>query len=514
MDLKSVCHSLGLLLLIFVLAMGFPLVWAVAEFLQEGGADLWLSVKAVALAMVLGGGISALFIGYGRTGHGRILLREALLLVTLSWFIGGLIASLPFFIWARMHLADTGEVTAFCSFVNTYFEAVSGLTATGASILADIEGLPSALLLWRALTHWLGGLGIVVLFVAVLPWISSGSTRIYRVETTGISDAGSADIREMARGLLLIYCGLTLLQMIIMKSADANLSWLAAVTFALSTSSTGGFSIASASAGHLTTFNLWVIIVFMIIGGVNYALYFECVRGRFHRFRQDQEFQTYGVMLLVGTLLVTLNIHGTTYQDMTGATAATDFSTSVLHSAFQVVSIQSSTGFSTADFDQWPVFSQLVLFFMMFVGGCGGSTSGGIKVVRVASAIKLLLLDIEKAYRPAIVRPLCVGRRMLSPQQRQGVLAYFLLMLLLVGCGALFLAFWENHDQIDVITAITACLACISNIGPGLGLVGPTANYGFFSDTSKLFLAWLMVVGRLEVFTVLAVLMPKFWRAH
>ena len=512
MHLKSVIRSLGLLLLLMVLSMSFALAWGIYEAYETPGPENWQAVYALLVAMGIGCAMALGFLVLARGATGKIGIREALLLTTISWLWGAFVGALPFYSWALISADGIGH-HPFLNFVNCYFEAMSGLTTTGASILSDIPALPKAILLWRANIQWLGGLGIVVLFVAILPWLASGNQKLYRAESTGISsDTGTANLEAMARGLWGVYMGITALQVILMKLCDSELSWFTAITFGFSTAATAGFSIFNESAGTLNVLNQWVVAIFMMIAGVNYALLYGLVRGNVRRFAEDWEFKSYITIVVIATVLIFFNILLSSYPDMLGNEASPSALVRLKDAFFQVVSIQTTTGFSNANSDAWPAFSQIILVLLMFIGGCGGSTGGGIKVIRIVSAFRLMLSDIEKVYRPHIVRPVKVGAKIMDAQARQNVLVYILIVLFLSGLATLILALLENQRGLDLTTLFTAVVACINNIGPGFSLVGVTQNYLHFADSSKVMLAMLMVIGRLEVFTVLALFMPRYWR--
>lgn len=511
MHLRSVVRSLGLLMLLIELAMSvaFSISWY--DFYTNPNEMTEAAFYGFLTAIAFGSALGVSFLIAARNASGQIEIKEALLLVTTSWFWGGFVGALPFFFFALNLPAEVRSSYEFLNFVNCFFEAVSGLTTTGASILLDIERLPRAILFWRANIQWLGGLGIVVLFVAILPFIASGNTKIYKAEATGLGgDTGTANIGDMARNLWFIYVCVTILQMGLMKIGDPDLDWVTLMTFAFSTTSTAGFSIFGQSAGSLNTFNQWVCIVFMFLSGVNYGLYVGLLKWRFKALFNDSEFRAYSYIVGLAILLIAINIFGQSYVDMAGKPSSNGVGATLTNAAFQVVSIQTTTGFSNVDSNGFPAFSKAVLCLLMLIGGCGGSTSGGIKVIRIISALKLILLDVEKVYRPNIVRPLVVGQKILDASKRQAVLGYVLMVLISCLVGVLLLAAIE--PGVDLVTLGTAVIATFNNIGPGFELVGAAQNYNFFSNQSKLLLASFMIVGRLEFLTVLALMMPRFWR--
>lgn len=513
MNLKTVIRILGVLLLMVSLSMALSFAIAAYEYYQLPTQETWAAFAAFVCAIGTGVALCLLFLLLSRGASGRIEIREALLLVTLSWLWGGFLGAIPFYIWALLMPSGIQSDLEFISIVNCFFESVSGLTATGASILKNIERLPMPILFWRANIQWLGGLGIVVLFVAVLPWIASGSQKIFKAESTGIGgDTGTANINEMARLLWVIYLCLTVAQVVLLMLGDSDLGVLTAITFAFSTTATAGLSVYNSSVGELTVFNQWVCVLFMLFSGVNFGLYYGLIKGRFAAMWQDLEFRSYIGIVAIATILVGIGLYGHEFKDMRGHQAENGVWGSVHYGLFQVVSIFSTTGFSNANSGEFPVFAKVILITLMMIGGCGGSTSGGIKVIRIISAVRLMLHDIEKVYRPQVVRPLVVGNKIVEPSVRQGVLIYVLLALCIVLLSTFILSVFEWGNDYDLISLATASLACLNNVGPGFNLVGVTENYFFFRDGSKLFLAAIMIIGRLEIFTVLALLLPRFWR--
>ena len=517
MHFRFVIRQLGLLLLVLSLAMVFATAWAIYDA-RSGHSEIAGTTEAVrAFLWSMGIGVAggAALIAVGRGGGGQLGRREALLLVALSWFVGAGLAALPFRLWAAFHTIGDGQDAAFGSLVNCYFEAMSGLTTTGATVLADIPTIPHALLFWRAFTHWLGGLGIVVLFVAVLPLLGVGGKRLFKVEATGPTTEGvTPRIQETARLLWFIYLGLTALEIALLMLVDDTLTWFEAITHTFATLATGGFSTMNSSAGGFGPGVQWVLILFMLLAGVNFGIYHQIISGKWKPALRNTELRAYLLILLVAAVFVAWNIHGTWYDDTTGASTEHTGLGAVRDAVFQVVSIQTTTGFCTANFDQWNFFAKAILIVLMFIGGCGGSTGGGIKVIRIVVAVKVMLAELERAFRPNVVRPVRIGSAMVDDQQRLGILAYILGIIFLFVIGTLLLMGTESASEIDSITAMTAAVATLNNIGPGLARVGAVENYAWFSDAGKLVMCVLMAVGRLEVFAILVIFVPRFWRTH
>jgi trk system potassium uptake protein TrkH len=504
---RFVSLQLGFLLIVLSLSMG--LTAGLAAYDGDG------TLPAFGWSMLSGITVGLTLIAFGRWGSHQLGRREALLLVSLSWFVGALLAALPYWVWAHLDGGPAGA--AFVSFANCYFEAMSGLTTTGATILPDISVIPRSLILWRAFTHWLGGLGIVVLFVAVLPLLGVGGKRLFRIETTGPTSQGATPrIAETARALWIIYVGLTIAQVAMMMLVDDEMTWFSAVTHTFATLATGGFSTMNSSAGGLPPATQWVIVLFMFLAGVNFAIYQQVMRGRFERLWRDTELRAYVMILLAASAVVALAIHGTTYHDTAGEAASRYGDRVVRDAVFQVVSVQTTTGFCTADFNEWHLAARSVLVLLMFVGGCGGSTGGGIKVIRIVVVAKVLWAQLEHAFRPQVVRPVRVGSSTVNEAARLGILGYVLgvVAIFLIGTAMFICTEAGNPQSMDGVTACTAVIASLNNIGPGLEQVGAVSNYNWVSAPGKLLLSILMAIGRLEVFAVLVIFMPRFWRSE
>ena len=520
MNLRLVLRQLGLLLLVLGGCLGA--VTGVEAAQWEGGSLAEpRATLALGVSMVISGGLGGTLYLLCRPRRelehvaelpGR---REALLLVALSWAVGGAVSAVPYFLWAN--LVAAGGATdghPFESAVRCYFEAVSGLTTTGASVLSDIEALPRGILLWRSLTQWLGGLGIVVLFVAVLPTLGVGGKKLFQAEAPGPTQPGVRPrIRDTARALWLIYLGLTVALTLLLWSLGMTL--FDAVCHTFTTLATGGFSNYNASVAHYDSAAIdLVVVLFMVFAGINFGLYYQVLRGRFKGVWKDPELRLYLGLLLGAGFVVAGAIYGTSFTTLGGKQVDAGAWEAIRYGLFQVASIHTSTGYATADFDQWAFLPQAVLVTLMFIGGSAGSTAGGIKVIRVLVVFRVLVAEIEKAFRPTVVRPIKVGKAAVSPELRQALLVYVLTVLALFGLGAVALMLLEPAGAIDFTTAATAAAATLNNIGPGLGMVGPTNNFGFFSEPSLAVMTVLMVLGRLEVYAVLALLLPRFWTAE
>jgi trk system potassium uptake protein TrkH len=446
--------------------------------------------------------------------------KEALLLVSLGWVFGALIGAIPYWMWANQRFLEPGA-HPFQSLTNCYFESMSGFTTTGATILSEIESLPHSLLLWRSLTHWLGGLGIVVLFVAVLPGLGVGGKRLFQIESPGPSPEGlQPHIRETARWLWFIYLGLTLLE-IAMLWALTPMDGFSAVCHTFGTLATGGFSTMNASIGAYYRSPAVDIIItcFMVMAGVNFGLYYRLCRGNVRDLLGDTELRVFLCCIFAATAIISFTLYFTQAPIYLtdGQPVAPTLGESVRHGLFKTVSIQTTTGYCTTDFNRWPFIAKAILVCLMFIGGSSGSTAGGIKVIRIWIAFKVLLADLERAYRPNVIRPVRVGRVSVDPEMRLGAVSYVLGAIVIFAVGSILIKVFEGLNTVhdcDYTTAATATAATFFNVGPGLGKVGAVANYGWFTPLSKWFMVLLMALGRLEVFAIIVLLRRGFWREN
>lgn len=420
-----------------------------------------------------------------------IRTRDGFFIVGTAWLIMSLLGALPFVL--------SGSIP---SIIDAYFETASGFTTTGASILTDVETLPKGMLFWRSFTHWLGGMGILVLTVALLPMLGIGGQKIMRAETTGPTmDKITFTINDTARILYKIYAGMTLLQILLLLLGGLDLYDASVHTFG--TVGTGGFSNYAASVGHYDSFYVdMVISFFMLAAGVNFSLYHSLFSGKIKQFFQDFELRKY--LLIVGgsTLFISIMLLLKGFY--------TDPVESFRYALFQVASIITTTGYATTDFDLWPASCKMILLLLMIIGACASSTGGGIKVIRAALVFKLIKRGAYRRLHPNAVVPVRAGERNMTPEVMSGV-AGFVILYILTSVVSILLISLEN---VDLMTAVSSVIACISNIGPGFEMVGPTLNYGFFSGASKLLLSMLMIAGRLELFTIILLFTPAFWNRN
>lgn len=425
-----------------------------------------------------------------RKDRQKILLtnREGFLFVSLSWLLAGLLGAVPFTL--------SGYIP---SYMDALFETISGFTTTGASILTNIEALPRSLLLWRATTHWLGGMGIVVLTVAIFPLLGFGGLRLMEAEAPGPSvDRITPRIASTAKIFWFIYLGLTVAEIILLMVGGMTL--YDAICHSFATLATGGFSTKNSSVGYYNSAFIDVVItVFMFLAGANFTLHFRFLSGKFKTVFKDAEFKAYFWIFAISSLIISIDL--SLHHVFPG------FFNSLRFAGFQSSSILTTTGFATADFSLWPFASQIVLLFLMFIGGCAGSTGGGIKVIRIIILAKMAFTEMRYLTNPKGVYSIFVNNKPIRKNVVYDTAAFVFLYLVIMIISFVIV----GVGGYDITTSITATLATLGNIGPGFGLVGPALNYAFFPDWIKLWLAFIMLVGRLEVYTVLILFTRRFW---
>ena len=483
MHKRFVTNIVARIVLATSVLMVFPLLWAMMD--NPGSRE----VRSFIGTMVFGlfaSGILLARVRLKKTDFNKITAKDGLAIVGLSWVFLSALGAMPLYF--------SGVVSTF---TDAFFEVASGFTTTGATIFTDIESLPRGILFWRSLTHWLGGMGIIVLYIALLPAIGASTFQLYKAEAPGL-DVERIDprIKETAKKLWTIYFGFTILQTLLLMCGGMNVFDALCHTFG--TVATGGFSTKNASVGHYNAYIQWVIILFMYLAGVNFILHFQMIRGKFETVLKNEELRIY-TGIVVGITAVFAIVLG-----MKGISDAP-----VRDAAFQVVAILTTTGFGTADFNVWPHALQFILVILMFVGGCGGSTGGGIKLVRFVLSIKIALRSIQKTVIPNAVMSIRFNNKPLGDNVVAGVLSYFTIYTLLFLSGATLLTITEGCD---LVTSFTASVSALSNIGPGLEKIGPTENYAWVSIPGKWILTFLMLAGRLELYSILILFMPATWK--
>jgi trk system potassium uptake protein len=471
-----------------VLALGLALLVPLAlSLLYRDGS--WQSFLIPAALMIPLGAVGLWASRLG--GGGYVLERDVYLSVTLAWVLAALLGGVPFLI----------EGT-FNSLLDSTFEAMSGFTTTGATLLSDIEAQTPSILFWRSMTQWLGGIGIVVLFVAVAPVVGIGAARLLGAEVSGLTQTRlTPRIADTAKALVVIYLALSVAETAALLVVGMPL--YDAVVHTFTTVATGGFSPKTASIGFYDSLAIeTVIIFFMTASGVSFSLYYLFYARRRFDVVLDQELLAYLVLLVGATLFVwmVLILQGT-YGALWGE--------ALRDSAFSVSSIVTTTGFVTADFDKWETAAKLVLVLLMFVGGCAGSTAGGIKVIRMLIVSRTIFQDIFKMVHPRAVTPLNLGGRVVPEGVRLAVLGLFAAWIAVFGVAAFLLSV---QDELTLTSSVTAVAATLNVVGPGLGQVGATESFEIVNPFGRVVLTVCMLLGRLELFTALALLSPAFWK--
>lgn len=434
--------------------------------------------------------LAALFVGFAVTliskpGNRLIYAKEGFVIVALAWLALSAIGAVPFVL--------SGEVR---SYADAFFETVSGFTTTGASVLTDVEGMSHGLLFWRSFTHWVGGMGVLVFITAIIPSVCDRSIHILRAEMPGpVMGKLVPKLKQTAKILYLIYIVMTVLEMILLLCGGMSLFDSALHSFA--TAGTGGFGIKGDSIASYSPYLQWVIAVFMFLFGINFNIYYLLLVRRFRSVLKSTETWCYIAICLISVSIITGNIYSI-YGNL---------SDSVRASAFQVASLVTTTGFSTADFNLWPGLSKGILFILMFIGGCAGSTAGGLKVSRVVMMIKMIRREFMKMIHPRSVSAVRIEGKKVDDTTLNGVNVYFALYMVIYFAVFLLLCL----EPFDFETNFTAVAACYNNIGPGFGAVGPMGSFSGYSAFSKIVLSATMLLGRLEIYPLLFALIPSTW---
>lgn len=483
MHFGRVIHILGMLLMFLGVAMLLPL--PVSFYYQDGTHSSFLI--SAALSLVIG------FLAFKFTRLDRDLLpKEGFAVVTFAWLALSAFGALPFLL--------SGAIP---SYTDAFFETMSGFSTTGASILTDIEALPKAALFWRSLTHWVGGMGIIVLSLAILPFLGVGGMQLFKAEIPGpVVDKLTPRITETAKILWGVYVLLTIAETILLMCGGMTLFDALCHTFG--TMATGGFSTRNASiAAFDSAYIEYVIILFMLIAGSNFSLHYHALHGRLRVYQGSHEFLFYLSLIGVASVLIALasTFRGTVDSLVTFERAFRD-------TLFQVVSIITTTGYGTADYELWSFSAQFILFGLMFIGGCAGSTGGGMKVMRVHLLLKFVVREVTRLIHPRAVVPVRMAGAAVDRDIVTNVLGFFVLFMICFGAGA----FIMSELGMDMPTSLGAVAATLGNIGPGLGDVGPTDNYSAVPATGKWVLSMLMLMGRLEIYTVIVLISPATWQ--
>jgi len=515
--LRAIFSALGTVLTLYAGIMVIPLLVSIFYRDKAAGIEIsdethWRVIWAFIRAIVLTGaaGLIMRLLARGmRTSE--LTIRDGFVVVAISWIILAFFGSLPFY-WSG--------IDVFRSFTNSYFETISGLTTCGSSVITNIEALPNGLLFWRSFTHWLGGVGIIVLVVAILPALGIGGYNLYRAETPGpTKERLSPRIAETAKILWGVYLLLTLVMTLLLWPKMSLFDALCQTFGALST---GGFSTKNLSiAGFDSLYVEVVVIVFMYLGGITFTLHYQILKGDFRSIWKEKQAIFLTILLLVSIGLTTITIYvippkepaDSSQQFEVEHVAAEQAKLKTLpgalrYASFQVVSVGSTCGYATADFDLWPNFARLLLILLMFTGANAGSTSGSLKTVRIILLFKFAKREIKKMVQRRAVLPIKYAGETVPDEVVNNVLSFFVLYISVFAFATL-LMLWFVPDIITAFTAVAATMGCV---GPGLAMVGPMRNYELVADAGKWILSACMLLGRLEIYSILIILMPGTWR--
>ncbi len=489
MKIKTIVNILSILIVMLGGAMIAPIL--IAWIYHE--PDLNAFIQSASLCVLIG-----VPIWIATRKNERINNKDGFAIVSFAWLVTALIGSLP--------LMLSGMIP---NFTDAFFESMSGVTTTGATIIGSpvnlphlpngIESLPHATLYWRSFIQWIGGMGIIVFYIAILPLLGVGGVQLFKAEVPGpVADKIRPRVQETAKILWLVYVGISMAEVIALLFAGMNL--FDAVCHTFTTMPTGGFSTKNASIGHYESSAIhYIIIFFMLLAGINFSLHFRFISGNAKAYIRDKEFLHYFGLISIVTLLVFISVSGDS-----GSWNHTNFRDSL----FQTVSIVTTTGYGTADYESWVYFAQLLLFLMMFVGGMGGSTGGGMKVVRIILIARYILLETRRMLHARAIFPIRIGRRYISEDIIRNTIGFFLFYIMIFAVTSIVLTAlgW------DIQSSIGAAASALGNIGPALGDFGPTDNYALLQPLGKWLLSFCMLLGRLEIYTVMVIFSRTFWR--
>jgi len=481
MSAKNILYILGALLFFLGLTMFVPLSWS----LYYGEADLTAFISSICITSLTG---ALLYYLFRPSGDLTLTHREGFLVVALGWFLAAAFGSLPYLIYG-----------ALPGFTDAFFESISGFTTTGATVIDHIEGLPHGILLWRSLTQWLGGMGIIILSIAVLPLLGVGGMQLYKAELPSpVKDKLTPRVTETARTLWIVYFIISTIEFILLLCGHMDVFDALCHTF--TTMATGGFSTSDSSIAHFNSPYIDAVITFfMIVAGINFTLHYSLIMGNFRALVRNSEFYFYCTMIAIAVFLVSFNLKTNVYEETT---------TALRYASFQVVSIMTTTGYTTANFNDWPAFSKMVLLILMFIGGSAGSTGGGMKCLRILLILKHSYMELYRLVHPHAVTAVKLGRKIIYSQTMASIWGFFILYLALTVAASVILAFLG----LDIMTAFSSVVATIGNVGPGFGAVNASSTYSGIPPLGKWVLSLCMLAGRLEIYTVMILLIPEFWK--
>lgn len=484
LSLKSIFRIIGIVLAVIAISM----VPSILVSLLYDDSSVYMPFIWTMLAALLVGGLLAKFC---KEQTKQLKVRDGFLIVTLCWLISGMLGAIPFI--------ATGSIP---NPADAFFESCSGFSTTGSSILSDIEALPKGLLFWRSFTHWIGGMGILIFAIALMPSLGISGQNIAVSETPGPTlDKIAPKMSDTAKTLYIIYLLFTVLETIMLMLGGLNLYDALIQTFG--TVGTGGFSNYNDGIAHFNSPYVTVVItVFMVLCGINFNLLYFSVKRGIRVFWQDSEFKLYLFIFSAATVfLIIVLLVSNTYSS---------FGTAITDSAFQSASILTTTGFTAPNYEAWPTICQIVILSLMFMGGCSSSTSGGIKIVRIYILLQLIRRGIATRLHPNVIENITLNDKNMPTDTVSAIANHMFLYFALVFAGAFVISF----ENLDLMTCFSSAITCLGNIGPGFGAIGPTENFEGFSNFSKVFLSIYMIAGRLELYTLFILLTPRFWNAN
>ena len=486
-NFKQIARVLAVLQLL----IGGMMLTALPFSLYFKSGDEMSFIWSVCVCLIAG----AVFWYFSNTQDKSLSKREGYLIVALGWLTMVSFGALPYLFCGKIH-----------GLTDAFFESMSGMTTTGASILTDIESMPQGILFWRSMTQWIGGMGIIVLTVAIFPLLGIGGIELFSAEAPGpTSDKIHPRIQETAKRLWLIYVALTAILFVLLKIE--GMSFFDAINHALTTMATGGFSTKNASiAAYDSAAIQYTIAMFMFFAGMNYSVTYLALKGRFSKVWNNDEFKFYLFVVVLLAIIVSLSVFWVFNE---GGKVAT-FERSFRDSLFQILSVITTTGFVSADYTAWKPWLTMLFFILLFIGASAGSTSGGIKIIRHLVFLKNSTLEFKRLIHPRAILPLKLNGRVVAPRIMTHIIIFLLLYMFLFVAGSILMSFMGY----DFLTSIGAVATSLGNVGPGIGKVGPVDNFAWLGDGAKWLLSFLMLLGRLELFTILVLLTPFFWKAN
>jgi len=481
MNRRNILHILGAFLFCLGLAMLLPLCFAL--YFQDG------DIIALGVSLFITVFIGFVFYTAFRPDD-RITLthKEGFLVVATGWFLAGVFGALPFMIQGVLP-----------SFTDAFFESISGFTTTGATVITGLDGMPRGILLWRSLTQWLGGMGIIVLSIAIFPLLGVGGMQLYKAELPSpVKDKLTPRVAETARTLWIVYFIISTVEFILLLFGGMDVFNALCHTF--STMATGGFSTGDASIAQFRSPYIdGVITLFMLIAGINFTLHYGLLMGNLQGFFRNSELRFYLGVAFVAVAVVTFNLRTHLFENM---------GTCIRYASFQVVSIMTTTGFTTANFDDWPAVSKIILLLLMFIGGSAGSTGGGIKCLRILLILKHGYIELYRLVHPHAVTAVKLGKKIVYPETMASILGFFILYLSMTVIASLLMSMLG----LDMMTAFSSVVATIGNVGPGFGAVNAASTYSEIPALGKWILSFCMLAGRLEIYTIMILVIPEFWK--